>query len=303
MQLAAEALCWPWRAELCVGEHVGMRNAVFGLLTLPLVFPSACVSGRFMPFGTNLDVVPANAQVVTELDLLHTGRALVDQSLMTLPEETQQQIRAVDAMARAAIVRLAVRFQFVGSGYTQASGSGVIVVSPTRAPRVLSAGHVVLATGDDREVWCRTTAGVRLPAHLMTASDGSTSADHAVFSLPDSPTCTLPECAPPRVGSLCLAYGYPDQIGIDAQGRTVGGESYEDDYLAPIRLLLRVVDASPLRLEPVAGALPLGGFSGGGIFDLEGRVVGVLTGTRWEHSREGRHVLVEACSVESMPSL
>ncbi len=110
----------------------------------------------------------------------------------------------------------------------------------------------------------------------------------------------LPGRGSPRAGSLAVAYGYPDGCGVDSRGRVVVGHAFAGRPLAPLRLLLRVVQAEPLLLEPIAGAVPLGGFSGGGIFDLDGRVIGVLVGSEWDPSLDAVRVRVAGVSVDAM---
>ena len=88
--------------------------------------------------------------------------------------------------------------------------------------------------------------------------------------------------------------------GVDSTGWIVRGEAYEDDYLAPLVTILRVESESPLVLAPVTGALPLGGASGGGIFDRRGALIANLTGTGWESDRNGVTYSIDACAVSVM---
>ncbi len=126
--------------------------------------------------------------------------------------------------------------------------------------------------------------------------------DFAVLRWERAPAAedTFPGTADPVPGELVVALGYPDQCGVNTSGRLVRGEACADQPLEPLALLLSVASASPLVLLPVAGALPEGGFSGGGIFNRTGEVVGVLTGVEWEPGKSASVTRVRGCSVAAM---
>jgi hypothetical protein len=270
-------------------------------LLLGAVLLAGCSTGRVFPFDRSTPVPAADGAVVTQLDLLNAGRRLADDYVAALPAAEQARVASVDAVALRAAVRVAIRLP-TGRGYHEDSGSGVLVASgDAEPPRLLSAGHVFASAGAAHSVVCRTTGGLALEATTVDAVHAQ-DVDRARLQVAPVPAAigSLPRRASPRAGSLVIAYGYPDRCGVDEAGRTVHGAAFGDEPLAPLRLVLRVIGDRPLRLEPVAGALPLGGFSGGGIFDLDGRVVGVLTGMSHPWSRDALVVTVTGTSVDDL---
>jgi S1-C subfamily serine protease len=264
---------------------------------------AACTAGRRFAYSATTDVAASDGVVVTLVDLLATGRRLAEDYVATLPADLRERVGQVDAVAVRAAVRITVRDHFTGVGYRQEGGSGVLVAAPVGAPLILSAGHVFDSAAEDRQVTCWTSAGERLSASVLAAVHRSPAEDHAQLRCADAaiPLADPPTTASPQPGTIVIAYGYPDQCGVNPAGQTVRGEAYEGAALSPLRLFLRVVDEDPLRLEPVAGAVPLGGFSGGGLFDLDGHVVGVLTGMSWATSTDATYIEVAGCSVDAMP--
>lgn len=284
-----------------------MPTGLCSLACLLLLF-AACASGRALPYDRTVPVPATDGGVVTEVDLLAAGRTLVDDYVAAMPAAERECVAALDALAARVCVRIGVRTSFAG-GHGQECGSGVLTVAPgADVPVVLSAAHVFPGTRDGATIHCWTTAGVALEASLAAPAEvpplaerSRESWDWVELRLASPPGAgPWPRRAAPVAGSLVLAYGYPDRCGVDAAGRTVRGEAYEGAPLLPLRMVLRVIDDAPLELAPVAGAMPLGGFSGGGLFDLDGQVVGVLTGTKYELDRNAQHVLVTGTSAAAM---
>lgn len=93
-----------------------------------------------------------------------------------------------------------------------------------------------------------------------------------------SPAKSMPfvEIGEAQPGQILLGYGFPGEIGIDRLGRAKWWT--RKDHLDPVLVVLRVPEDSTWRYDAVAGGRPIGGMSGGPLFDTSGAVVGLLTG-------------------------
>lgn len=157
---------------------------------------------------------------------------------------------------------------------------------------MLTAAHTL----DDapESVRITTLSGRRCRATVRTQGRGrgKSGPDWALLDLDRSGSEGLPavELGRAEVSELVFLLAYPDPCGVDGRGRIVRGDGFESAYLAPRVTFARVESLTPLVLVPVAGAVPLGGASGGGIFDREGGLVGIVSGVPWEPRRDTRHL-------------
>jgi hypothetical protein len=88
-------------------------------------------------------------------------------------------------------------------------------------------------------------------------------------------------------------------MGIDAKGSVAFALANRGAPLAPMVCAATVMESNPLTLRPVAGALPMGGSSGGAIVDRDGVVVGLHTGAGLSPERAAATYWFEGVSVES----
>lgn len=270
------------------------------MLTLGL-FAACSTPSRSLPLPRPGPLPGVDGRVLTTLDLLAAGEEATRRFVEQLDPTTRDRLAASRARAEGATVRVAVRHGFHGLGsYGQNAGSGVLVTARDGSPLVLSAAHTFATTADDRVTHLATPAGDRVAA-TMTECVYEDGLDYAVLR----PTEPVDACVPVRAsalaaGELVLALGYPDVCGMLPDGRIARSDHQMAEPLAPLSLLLRVVDGDPLQLLPVAGALPLDGFSGGGLFDLDGRAIGVLTGVEWSPGADALEVAIKACGVLAM---
>lgn len=216
---------------------------------------------------------PGAGDVVTLLDYYEAGRGRVDAFLAGRPDAAG--LRDVIERVRDRVVRVHTIVAREGEAVETVRGSGVLIRDGTR---LLSAGH-----GFDRdgEVRVLTTSGRSLPARLGERSHevfGGPALDWAVLDLEDPPGEGL-DLGEIRAGRIVFAFGYPAGIGIGAGGRVVDG-GMRQVPLMPLCVVARVRSVEPLDVVPLAGAIPLGGMSGGPVVDAGGDVVGVFVSVR-----------------------
>jgi hypothetical protein len=271
------------------------------LLALPCALAVACTTaGRSLPYPT-ANALPVEAgRVITTLDMLASGEHAVAEYLASLPDAERARYERAVAVGERACVRIDVRHGFVGMSFSLDSGSGVMVADD-RGVFVASAGHTFTNAPDARAT-VATTASVEIDAKMAACrfEDGD---DYAVMNIAaaDVGPAALPRPAEPRVGERIVALGYPDTCGRAPDGRIMLLTPDLGRSLAPLKTVLEVAGVDPLRLVPVAGAMPLHGFSGGGLFNLDGDVIGVLTGSEWQSGADARHVLVTGHALNRMP--
>lgn len=292
-----------------MGPHLPRSRHGATVAGLASVLFAACAVGREVPYGS-VQPLPIQGRLATTLDLLASGRQFVDDYLQQLPEQQRLAALATIAKGEQATARVSVKHGFgaLGMSFTMQSGTGVLVRGSGGSPLVLSAGHTFAVEASDSRAQVVALDGRVVEASMLDCKPGSGGAgtpDYAVLQCDRAVDVdlVLPDTAAPRTGELVIALGYPDQCGVDRLGRVVRFGPDGAQRITPLAFVLEVVDEDPLVLVPVAGALPLGGFSGGGIFDLDGNVVGVLTGVQWSHGADSMTVTVNGCSVAAMPGL
>jgi hypothetical protein len=254
----------------------------------------ACATGTEVRFDDVQAFAPENGSLVTLVDYLESGRRAVDRFLQGLPAAEGQELGASIVRAREACVRIAVRHHLSALSYNQVSASGVLVAKRSGGPVVLTAGH----SFDERE---SKTSITLLDGTVLASAPLARAAhdvgDWAILPVDERDPLPFVQTSEPVEGELAFTLGYPDQSGIDAQDRVVRGEAYQEDYLAPLVTILRVESTSPLVLTPIAGAVPLDGASGGGIFDRHGNLIANLSGIEWEAERDHVTYRISACPV------
>ncbi len=241
--------------------------------------------------GAVVALAPAEGHLLTPLDYLAAGEERVSAWLADDDPGL--------AAARRAGEALAVRIHAsVADGVTRrgALGSGVLVDG---GRRVLTAAHNLPASGAELAIRVTLADGRTLAARLVAAGEGSEGGDDwALLELEHPPALATPELAAPRRGERCVVLGYPGRSsGRTPDGRFVEGPAHAERELAPVALVVEVCSVAPLRLAPLAGALPGSGASGGPVLDARGALVGVLLGTTMVHDSESvEHALDAAPS-------
>jgi S1-C subfamily serine protease len=240
--------------------------------------------------------LPLNAPigVVTPLDYFDSGRKQVDAYL----GHSEALRKTADALAQRC-PRIEVRYPHSDDAYQSVLGSGVMLDDRRH---VLTAGH--LFDGYERgEIRISFPSGLVLSGSLVAHRYevfGDRRADWALIALSDSgPENLRLQSTALRPGELAFVLGYPDHIGIDPQGEIVFGES-STRFLEPIVTMGTVKDR--FTLDPHVGAVPMSGMSGGPVFDIHGRLAGILVSVLRESGRESLYHY-RMVPVESVPDV
>ncbi len=181
-------------------------------------------------------------------------------------KERQEKIKSVYQKVSPAVVAIT-------SEKTGVAGSGVILEADGL---VLTAGHVLAAAGQEFEI--TLSDGRRLKAKSLGKN---MSRDAALARITDKGVFPHVEMADPasvKEGSWCLAMGHPGGMEID---RT-----------APLRLG-RILESEDENGFLVSDCTLSGGDSGGPLFDLDGKLIGIHSSIGWKLA-ENRHVPMKA---------
>ena len=244
---------------------------------------------------------PPDGQVLTLVDYFEGGRRVV-QSLLGAPGgRNRPGSAAIIERNKRACVRLDIRIERAEGIYESVLASGVLIKD---GHLLLTAGHsfagrsgyevlVTLHDGGQRRA--------RLVAHRYDA-EAEAGEDWAILELIGSTPPSLPDVrlAPIAAGDLAFILGYPDQIGIDSDGAVAHASVAQDGYLEPIETLGIVDRLDPFILTPWAGSIPIGGMSGGPVFNASGGLVGIFVSVRKMVGASGMRYTYRAASVQSL---
>ena len=122
--------------------------------------------------------------------------------------------------------------------------------------------------------------------------DFSEKIDLAVLRI-DAMSIPIPliEMAEAEVGQTVFIIGYPDAMGIDANGNVQKSTKQTRNYLKPLTLVGRIKSVSKhIEIVPTVGCMPLSGLSGAPVFNEMGKLVGIQNSvahyTRLEESED-----------------
>lgn len=178
------------------------------------------------------------------------------------------------------LVRIEVRHSFIEGGYISNHGTGIIL----KGGKVLTANHVL--TENVKEGKTEIILSL-MDGRILTAlidEQGERDWARLQMNIPDgqedllASPIALEEASP---GETVVFLGYPAQLGLDAQGHVKPfhkGDKEQRipaDKLRPMLVVAVTEDLEAMTLKPLAGFPPVGGMSGGPLFNLKGHLIGV----------------------------
>ncbi len=238
-------------------------------------------------------------RLFTLIDYFESGRRALDAFVSA--QDREHNLAAVIRRAKRACVRIEIRHHHKDEGYQSVNASGVVVDG---GRLLLTAGHP-LEGAPDMEVLVTLASGETRRARMLDREYevyGGASRDWALLEILGPPL----KSAPPvwigeiREGEMALVLGYPDQIGINASGQVAYDSTEEGGYLEPLGTLGVVGRSKPLALTPQVGAIPMGGMSGGPVFDRRGGLIGIFVSLGKEASGENTSFLYNAAPVSGL---
>jgi hypothetical protein len=249
---------------------------------ISLAFASACSSGgHFVPYADPARSAAENwPQVITNLDVLRIGQAQAESFVEALPVAERAEAKAAIERASRATVCIEVRTRTRGSSYQAQKGSGVVMLGETAASpvRVGTAGHVL--EGGSTEVRILGSSGEVIAfdtARQQHVQFGTSDQDWGTIELASPPRETPAlVVALPQASEIAFVLAYPDGAGRDVAGRMVYSRAVDAVPLQPVLTIGEVTRVAPLQLRPLAGAIPLGGASGGAIVNRRGELIGLF---------------------------
>jgi serine protease Do len=200
-------------------------------------------------------LVVCSPQLAAAEDLPRTGAPLPPALEKTIPESLED-LRAIEAHVKTVVERVLPCTVGIRLGPNQ--GSGVIV---SKDGFVLTAGHV--SGQPDRDVQIILPSGKKLKGKTLGANRGIDSGLIKIIDAGDWPFVEMAQSKPLKKGQWCLATGHPN--------------GYQNGR-APVVRLGRVLEVTKSHIRTDCALV--GGDSGGPLFDMHGRVIGI-------HSRIG----------------
>ena len=178
------------------------------------------------------------------------------------------------------VVRIEARHSFIPNGYRSNHGSGIVLADG----RVLTARHVLEenVTDDHLEIVVTLADGRVFQAELERPGEE----DWALLKITDAGNHpdildSKIELAEPRADQSTVLAAYPARQGLDKQGKVRSfnkgdpAQGIAVSQLNPALVVSSVETLQPMSLKPLAGFPPIGGMSGGPIFNMQGQVIGV----------------------------
>lgn len=211
------------------------------------------------------------------MTILRLSAVLLTAAVVTVPAglraETIAELKEREGRVRSVVEKVMGTVVSISSADPgkQGSGSGVIV---QKDGLILTAAHVTEATGQNLIIIFpsgRQVKGVALGANRTTDAGMAKITDEGEW-----PVAEIGSSDRMRLGDWCIAMGHPGGFSIDRRPPVRVGRIWRRDLDGAIR------SSCPL----------IGGDSGGPLFDLEGRVIGINSSIHGSVD-QNRHVAID----------
>ncbi len=180
---------------------------------------------------------------------------LVSPACLRAAEFNAERLKATEAKVVALVARVMDATVGIGSSRSGASGSGVIV---SQDGLILTAAHVTQATGDDLVIFFPN--GKQVKAKSLGSNFNRDAGMAQITEAGEYPYVELGDVSQLELDQWCIALGH------------AGG--FQSDRSPPIRLG-RVLSPENFRGYLASDCTLIGGDSGGPLFDLDGKLIGI----------------------------
>ena len=252
-----------------------------------LLLASALVAGAAVATAA-WDSGAGRSRVSTYKTYFEDGQKNVVDHLSGAGAEGEALLDAMN-LARDDVVRVRVHYDRRGGTVTTAHGSGFLLRG---GAFVVTAAHVlaILESRDDAEIEVAFPGGAITNAMCVErtpVADIDADNDWAVLAVPPvdgEGRGLVVDAAWGRAGPVA-ALGFPEQLGLAEDGSVVRDRT-EHGFVMRALAVIAHFDG-PRGLAVDAGAVPLGGISGGPVVNGAGHVVAIDTGVRSHRAKGG----------------